>query len=218
MALVHRPSLLAVGLLALAMAGAPGRVGLAEAQLATTPPMPSAHVWVSTPDGTHRMDDGGTVAFHRGGSSRLTITVDPSLRYQQMDGFGASITDSSASVLYSLDQATRDATMGDLFAGNRISLLRQPIGASDFVDGPHYTYDDMPPGQTDYTLEHFTIDHDKQQILPLLRQALALDPSLKVIASPWSPLRGRFVTQFAAETPQLIRLAIVIGHTELPFR
>ena len=187
MAHVRRPSLLAVGLLTLAMAGAPGRLGHAEAQLAAPPSMPSAHVWVSTPDGTHRMDDWGTVAFHRGGSSKLTITVDPSLRYQQMDGFGASITDSSASVLYSLDRATRDATMSDLFVGNRISFLRQPIGASDFVDGPHFTYDDLPPGQTDYALEHFSIDHDKQQILPLLRQALALNPNLKVIASPWSP-------------------------------
>ena len=111
MAVVRRPSLLAVGLLTLAMAGTPGRLGLAEAQLASAPSTPAAHVWVSTPDGTHRMADWGTVAFHRGGSSRLTITVDPSLRYQQMDGFGASITDSSASVLYSLDRATRDATM-----------------------------------------------------------------------------------------------------------
>ena len=187
MAVVRRPSLLAVGLLTLAMAGTPGRLGLAEAQLASAPSTPAAHVWVSTPDGTHRMADWGTVAFHRGGSSRLTITVDPSLRYQQMDGFGASITDSSASVLYSLDQATREATMSDLFVGNRISLLRQPIGSSDFVDGPHYTYDDMPPGQSDFALEHFSIDHDMLQILPLLRQALALNPKLKVIASPWSP-------------------------------
>ena len=56
-------------------------------------------MWVTTPDGLERMHDRGTVAFAPGaGSDRLTITVDPSLRYQTMDGFGASITDSSASV------------------------------------------------------------------------------------------------------------------------
>ena len=63
-----------------------------------------------------------------------------------MDGFGASITDSSASVLMELDQATRDATMKDLFVTDGLSFLRQPIGSSDFVDGPHYTFDDMPRG------------------------------------------------------------------------
>jgi glucosylceramidase len=164
------------------MIGIPGAAG-AQPDSAT----PTAHVWISTPDGTQRMADHGTVAFHRGGSQKLTITVDPTLRYQRMDGFGASITDSSASVLYSLDSATRDATMRDLFADNRISFLRQPVGASDFVDGPHYTYDDVPAGQTDFALEHFSIDHDRSQILPLLRQARTLNPELKVMATPWSP-------------------------------
>jgi len=91
------------------VAGPPGHA-------APPQPPPRAHVWVTTPDGVERMDDRGTVAFAQGaGSDRLTITVDPSLRYQTMDGFGASITDSSASVLSELDPATRDATMRDLF-------------------------------------------------------------------------------------------------------
>jgi glucosylceramidase len=152
------------------------------------PQPPRAHVWVTTPDGVERMHDRGTVAFAPGaGSDRLTITVDPSLRYQTMDGFGASITDSSASVLSELDPGTRDATMRDLFVTDGLSFLRQPIGSSDFVDGPHYTFDDMPSGQTDYALDHFSIDHDKAEILPLLRQALALNPDLKVMGTPWSP-------------------------------
>ena len=112
------------------------------------PQPPRAHVWVTTPDGAERMHDRGTVAFAPGaGSDRLTITVDPSLRYQKMDGFGASITDSSASVLSELDPATRNATMRDLFVTDGLSFLRQPIGSSDFVDGPHYTFDDMPPAR-----------------------------------------------------------------------
>ena len=91
---------------------------------------------MTTPDQSQTMADQGTVAFHQGGSDLLTITVDPSLRYQRMDGFGASLTDSSASVLSSLDPATRDATMRDLFVRDGLSVLRQPIGSSDFVDGP----------------------------------------------------------------------------------
>ncbi len=152
------------------------------------PTSPQARVWVTTPDGAEKMHDRGTVPFAEGAASKqLTITVDPSLRYQTMDGFGASITDSSASVLMELDQATRDATMKDLFVTDGLSFLRQPIGSSDFVDGPHYTFDDMPAGATDYDLSHFSIDHDKAQILPLLRQALALNPDLKVMGTPWSP-------------------------------
>lgn len=151
------------------------------------PRAPEAQVWVTTPEGSEQMQDRGTVLFTHDVSDRLTITVDPSLRYQTMDGVGASITDSSASVLMELDPATRDATMRDLFETNGLSFLRQPIGSSDFVDGPHYTYDDVAPGETDYDLSEFSIAHDEERILPLIRQALALNPDLKVMGSPWSP-------------------------------
>ncbi len=147
----------------------------------------SARVWVTTPDGAEKMHDRGTVDFHPGGSSALTVSVDPSRRYQSMDGFGASITDSSARVLYRLSKPQREAAMRSLFADDKLSFLRQPMGASDFVEGPHYTYDDVPAGKTDYRLRHFSIGHDRKQILPLLRRALALNPKLKVMGTPWSP-------------------------------
>ncbi len=107
-----------------------------------------------------------------------------------MRGFGASITDSSAVVLSRLRPAARDAAMTDLFSpsrGDGLSVLRQPMGASDFVAGDFYTYDDVPAGETDYAMEDFTIAHDRPRILPLLRQALALNPDLTVVATPWSP-------------------------------
>jgi glucosylceramidase len=151
---------------------------------------PSAHAWVTTAGGAYRMSDRGDVPFRSGGSKNLTITVDPSRVYQRMDGFGASITDSSAHVLYTLQDKARDSAMRDLFSpaqGNGLSVLRQPMGASDFVAGGFYTYDDMAPGQTDYGMRHFSIAHDQPQILPLLRQALRLNPKLKVVATPWSP-------------------------------
>jgi glucosylceramidase len=151
---------------------------------------PAARVWVTTPDRAELMHDRGTVAFGPGPSDQLTITVDPSRTYQRMDGFGASITDSSAAVLYRLDPAERERAMRSLFDPERgigVSALRQPIGSSDFTDEPHYTYDDVPAGQTDFALAHFSIAHDRAQILPLLRRAKALNPRLTVIATPWSP-------------------------------
>jgi glucosylceramidase len=117
-----------------------------------------------------------------------TITVDPRQSFQRIEGFGASITDSSATLLAASPQ--RHAIMRDLFDTRRglgLSYLRQPIGASDFVAGPHYTYDDVGAGETDFGLERSSIAHDRAQILPLLREALAHNPNLKIMGTPWSP-------------------------------
>src|SRR4051794_31695603 len=96
----------------------------------------AAHVWGTTPDGAMKLSDRGTGPFHHGPSNALTVTVAPSRGSQRMDGFGASIPAWSASVLYRLARRTRNATMRDLFGhdGDRLSFLRQPMGASDFVD------------------------------------------------------------------------------------
>ena len=150
----------------------------------------SAHVWVTTPDGADKLSDLGTVAFGGAPVTAPEIVVDPTLTFQTMQGFGGAITDSSATVLYRLSPAVRAATMRSLFdpvTGDGLDYLRQPIGASDFVTTAAYTYDDMPAGQTDYQQRHFSIAHDQAQILPLLRQADAINPRLQIIASPWSP-------------------------------
>jgi glucosylceramidase len=124
------------------------------------------------------------------GTAPQPIAVDARQRFQSMDGFGASITDSSAVVLSRLDGHTRDRVMADLFDprhGDGLSYLRQPMGASDFVATEQYTYDDVPAGQSDFAMRHFTVAQDRAQILPLLRQARRLNPRLSVLATPWSP-------------------------------
>jgi glucosylceramidase len=150
----------------------------------------TARVWVTTPDGSELLADQGTVAFHDSPSTAPTVVVDPSRTFQTMTGFGASLTDSSAAVLSALPPAARTAAMVSLFdprTGDGLDYLRQPIGASDFTTGPAYTYDDVPAGQTDYPLAHFSVAHDQRQILPLLRQAQRLNPDLTILATPWSP-------------------------------
>ncbi len=154
-------------------------------------PATGVEVWVTTPDGAELLHQRPSVAFQRGASARTTITVDPGRTFQRMDGFGASITDSSAAVLSGLPPADRDAALRRLFdpaQGIGISMVRQPIGSSDFTAAAaHYTYDDVPAGQSDFALSRFSIAHDEQQILPLLRRARQLDPELTVVATPWSP-------------------------------
>jgi glucosylceramidase len=152
--------------------------------------VPAAQVWVTTPDGGLKMSPQGTVSFTRSVPGALTVTVDPSRAYQTMDGFGGSITDSSAYTLYQLDPPHRAQAMAALFdprGGDGLSYLRQPMGGSDFVVGQPYTYDDLPPGQTDYGMRRFSVAHDERQILPLLRTAETLNPQLRIMATPWSP-------------------------------
>jgi glucosylceramidase len=133
-----------------------------------------------------------TVQFGSGGSpAALVITVDAQTTYQQMDGFGASLTDSSAWLIWNkLDSSQQTSLMQQLFSassGIGISFLRQPMGASDFSASGNYSYDDMPPGQTDPGLVNFSVLHDDAYTVPLLQQALTINPSLRVVALPWSP-------------------------------
>ncbi len=120
----------------------------------------------------------------------LTIQVNDGVRYQTIEGFGASLTDSSAWLLWNkLSESQRHQTLEKLFdpqKGIGLGLLRQPMGASDFAL-EDYSYDDVPSGETDADLKKFSIEKDKRYIIPLLREALALNPQLKVIATPWSP-------------------------------
>lgn len=130
------------------------------------------------------------ISFTKHRAAQLTITVNDAVKYQQIDGFGASLTDSSAWLLtHKLSGAQRKAAIEMLFdprKGIGLSILRQPMGSSDFALDD-YTYDDLPPGETDPHLEKFSIGRDRAYILPLLREALALNPSIKIIVSPWSP-------------------------------
>lgn len=155
---------------------------------------PKASVWLTNPSTKTYLSQQPSVAWKTGpapsGSSASTITVDTTRKYQPMTGFGASFTDSSAWLVGTkLDSPQRDALMRDLFSrrdGIGLSVLRQPMGATDFTVGGNYSYDDMPTGETDPTLAHFSIDHDRSYTIPLLKQAGRINPQLTVMATPWS--------------------------------
>jgi glucosylceramidase len=150
-------------------------------------------VWLTTSDGSSRLTAQPGLTFTTGSQSTdsSTIDVNEHQQFQQMDGFGAAVTDSSAWLIYTqMSTSQRNNLMKRLFDpvnGIGISFMRIPMGASDFIVNGPYSYDDLPPGQTDPTLSKFSINHDTAYILPLLKQALALNPSLKFMANPWSP-------------------------------
>lgn len=118
------------------------------------------------------------------------IVIDPSARRQRMVGFGAAITDASAWVLqHDMSAAQRAALLHELFSrddgGLGFGFTRLTIGASDFSRS-HYSLDDMPAGEKDPALRHFSIAPVRDTVVPVVREALAINPQLKIMASPWS--------------------------------
>jgi glucosylceramidase len=164
----------------------------AKAQQISTPPhrVSQIDVYESSEDLRESLSEKPPLHFRSSRDAGLTIEVDDSIKYQQIDGFGASLTDSSAWLIsQKLTTPQRRELLQMLFdpkKGIGLSMLRQPMGASDFAL-KDYTYNDMSQGQTDPDLKHFSIEHDREQIIPILREVLALNPNLKIIASPWSP-------------------------------
>ncbi|WP_330285892.1 discoidin domain-containing protein [Streptomyces sp. NBC_00576] len=184
------------------------RTALAAATtlLATLPVLPAAtpasagtalskaSVWITNPSTKTYLSQQSPVTWKTGSApagSASTITVDTTRKYQPMTGFGASFTDSSAWLVGTkLNASQRNALMRDLFSrrdGIGLSFLRQPMAATDFTASGNYSYDDMPAGQADPTLAHFTIDHDQSYTIPLLKQARKINPQLTLMATPWSP-------------------------------
>ena len=176
-----------IGTAALAASAVIG-VGLASAAHAATTADPAVSVWETTPNQSQLLAPQTGAAFASGSSSQSqVITVDPSTTYQSMTGFGASFTDSSAWLVD--NSPLRNQIMTKLFdptQGIGLDFLRQPIGASDFSLST-YSYDDMPSGQTDPSLADFSIAHDDSYIIPILQQALQLNPATTIMATPWSP-------------------------------
>ncbi len=118
------------------------------------------------------------------------IRVEDHAGYQQYKGLGAAMTDTAAWLINDkLGRADRSQLLSGLFGplGIGLRLLRVPIGGSDYTTGgTPYSYDDMPPGQSDPMLSGFSIGHDSGYVIPALRQVLSINPGISVLATPWS--------------------------------
>ncbi|MGV9521730.1 RICIN domain-containing protein [Streptomyces griseus] len=144
---------------------------------------PAAQVWVTTPDGAKKLTPEGNVPFD-GTPQSVDIRVDAADKGQKFTGAGASVTGASAHLLQSLPQAQRTSVLRSLFStegdGIGLNYLRQPLGSTDFdANSDPYTYED--------TRGAFSIDRDRSQILPVLKQATAVNPAIRFMGSPWSP-------------------------------
>jgi glucosylceramidase len=153
---------------------------------------PSVEVVQTTQDLTYRLTRLPSLRFEASVPRRVpVIHVDDALEYQRVIGVGVVITDTAAWLLHDeLSAATSADVMRNLFGTNGIhlGLVRVPMGATDFTKAERpYSYDDLSPGQSDPTLSRFSVAHDDAYIVPVLRQMLAVNPNVQVLASPWSP-------------------------------
>ena len=151
----------------------------------------TVNVWLTTHDQSKLLQQQSSVTFSTGSGGTNCVLVDETQLYQQVEGFGAAFTDTTGYILNQVaNPAARTNAMLNLFTraggGIGLSFMRIPMGASDLARY-HYSYDDLPAGQTDTNLALFSIAHDLADIIPLIQQARQLNPQLRLMANPWSP-------------------------------
>lgn len=159
-------------------------------------PVPAAEAtnvtwWVSTTDQTHELNPmpapAGTPSKR---AMKNAIAIDPETTYQTTLGMGSSLDHATCynlSLLSPADQVSALKRIVSPVDGIGMNLMRICIGTPDFTREPWYSYDDMPAGETDLTLAHFSIEKDRAYVIPIIKLALAQNPDLLIFASPWSP-------------------------------
>jgi glucosylceramidase len=158
----------------------------------TVPTVPAVKItaWFTKADRTVLLQKQSTeLGFSSPSNGNASIDVDSTQTYQTVDGFGYTLTGGSASLINALPSATKAALLQELFGKEEtsigVSYLRLSIGASD-LNASVYSYDDLPSGQTDPSLSKFSLAQDTVDLIPLLKQILAVNPSIKILGSPWS--------------------------------
>ena len=139
-------------------------------------------MWVTTQSGVFLMKE--QPIDYSDDISSLTLSLDAGTTYQTIDGYGGTLTGSSAYLFMQMSPERRTAVLKSLFdpkEGIGLESIRISIGASDFSLAL-YTYCD------EQGIENFEIpEYDKRDLIPVLKEILAINPNVKLMASPWSP-------------------------------
>lgn len=150
-----------------------------------------AGYWLTNPDRNllFQQQQNGLV-FTAAPTSNRVIEVEMDSSFQEIDGFGYTLTGGSAQLLSTMSAPARTALLAELFKDDErnigVSYLRVSIAASD-LDATVFSYNDLPAGETDVNMAKFDIGPDKTYLIPVLKEILAINPSIKILGSPWSP-------------------------------
>ncbi|HWH69586.1 MAG TPA: hypothetical protein VNT26_09390, partial [Candidatus Sulfotelmatobacter sp.] len=143
------------------------------------------HLWLSDPNADVRFEkQAPTMRWAEKAADLPAIEVEDGQTFQSMEGFGWCLTGGSAMHLMRMESASRSALLRELFGpeGLGSSYLRVSIGASDLNERV-FSYDDLPEGQTDPELSRFSLGPDRADVIPVLKEILAINPRLKILGS-----------------------------------
>ena len=139
----------------------------------------SVTVYRTTGSGSEKLEKKKNINFVKKKDGGSIVNIDSNVKYQSMDGFGASMTGSSAYLMNKLSKTRKENLLNSLFtsSGIKLSFVRHSIGSSDFSLG-NYTYHD--PGKT------FSISKDRAAVIPMLKAAKRKNKQLKILGTPWT--------------------------------
>jgi len=148
-------------------------------------------LWLTNPDKSALFEQQKPpLQFSKSTGEEPTIEIDDQKTFQTIDGFGFALTGGSAQHLAHMIPVERSALLKELFAVDAknigISYLRISIGSSDLNDHV-FSYDDMAAGETDPGLVKFSLAPDRAELIPILKEILAINPKIQILGSPWSP-------------------------------
>tara|TARA_R110002126_G_scaffold64790_10_gene165800 strand:+ start:787 stop:2232 length:1446 start_codon:yes stop_codon:yes gene_type:complete len=149
----------------------------------------STKIYITALDKSQLLQE-NDVATNSTATPAVTIQVDPSTTYQEIDGFGYTLTGGSALHISNMSAPARTALLQELFGTGTnsigVSYLRLSVGGSDLDEYP-WSYNDLPNGATDLELAQFSLGYDTLYLIPVLKEILKISPKLKLMGSPWSP-------------------------------
>ena len=133
------------------------------------------------------IESSGTEFYDQPDEHDPTVILDPGKQFQEIVGFGGALTDAAAETFYKLPEEKQEEILKAYFdpeEGIGYTLCRTHINSCDF-SSESYAYTEVPG---DTALEHFSIQHDLEFRIPLIRAAMEMaGEELRFFASPWSP-------------------------------
>lgn len=155
---------------------------------------PTLQVYLTTADGSTNLAQQSGITLGPVARGSINVAVDDSRSFQTMVGFGAAFTDSSTYLMENLKGANAagyGTMMNDLFStssGIGLAFWRIPMTASDFNSTSSPWTDDDTQGPVGNPTQYFALTSmDTGHVIPVIKDALAINPNLKLFGSPWSP-------------------------------
>ncbi|MDD4590094.1 MAG: glycoside hydrolase family 30 beta sandwich domain-containing protein [Parabacteroides sp.] len=151
---------------------------------------PVIEAWVTNADRSSLFScQPDKIVFGHENGRGLPIVIDDRQQYQSIDGFGFALTEGSAFHLNRMTPTARTQILREMFANDSnnvgFSYIRLTLGASD-LNNFVYSYNDLPEGKKDIELKNFSLSHDLEDIIPIMREILKIVPDIKIMSSPWS--------------------------------